>query len=779
LENVAERWSSYMKFLLVDQGAAEEIVSDRYLQSTEFEPGRSLGALLSGAAKKNLLNPRLHLFEKEDGIYILSRSSEIGNVLVVDEVAAKVFYDRSESEALVIIQKLARFAVRYWKKLRPNRNETYILNSSKAVVFPFPISNQTSYRIVVEREPDQKRLERRSKAQFLLAYRSGTGEGLGAAEEAPLTEFRRALKYLEVLRGEVASSERAQAETAEIDSLRVTALASDLHTVLPPQQGFDRWLALVTGSQKTFIEQSLTTPHRIEGPAGTGKTLALILKCIAGLRNAAKHGLEHRALFVAHSEATRKTIQDLFLANDVENFSSRDRYTDKQSLQVTTLHELCGQLLNTEISESEFLDRDAMESKNAQLLYVSEAVCEVLARDLETHRRFLSGDLAKFLTEEEEWTVSEMVQHEISVLIKGRADEELDKYRRMPFLSYGLPIRSDADRGFVFIIFLAYQEKLRASAQFDTDDIVLTAIGQLNTPIWRRRRQREGYDGIFIDETHLFNMNELSVFHYLSRSESIYPIAYSVDRSQSLGDRGWSNEAVESALGDGMTGDKASRTVMKSIFRSSPEIVNLAFSVTSSGATLFTNFENPLTFASSTFTVEEERYCAPPTYFSYTHDDGMISGAFDHAERMVQDVEGSKHDILIVAFDPTILEALVRYAEDTNKPIEVISQRGDNEVVKRAQRAGRFVVGLADYVGGLEFSGVVLVGVDGGRLPPTRTQATSESSNFLSYASHGRLYVAIMRAKYRVDILGTNQRGPSRLLVPAFNSGALLNDHVT
>jgi hypothetical protein len=763
-----------MRFLLVDQGAAEEIIADRYLQSTEFEPGRALGALLSGEVKKIVLSPRLYLFEKEDGIYILSRTPT-DNVLVIDEVEARVFAGRSGAEALVIFQKLARFAVRYWKKLRPNRNETYVLNSSKAVVFPFPISNQTSYRIVVEREPDQKRLERRSAAQFLLAYRSGTGEGLGAAEEAPLTEFRRSLKYLDQFRTQVASSEKLPAKPAEIESLRVTALDDEVQTLLPPQQGFTRWLTLVTDNQRKFIEQPLTAPHRIEGPAGTGKTLSLILKCISGLKNAERKGEEHRSLFVAHSEATRKTIEDLFTANDADNFAGRDRYTNKQSLQITTLHELCGQLLNTEISENEFLDRDAMESKNAQLLYVTEAVHEVLARDLETHRRFLSADFLKFLSEEDEWTISEMVQHEVSVLIKGRADEDLDKYKRMPYLGYGLPVRNSSDRGFVFVIFQAYQDKLRASAQFDTDDIVLTAIGQLNTPIWRRRRQREGFDSIFIDETHLFNMNELSVFHYLSRSDSSYPIAYSVDRSQSLGDRGWNSEAVESTFGQGTSVEGSSRTVMKSIFRSSPEIVNLAFSVTSSGATLFTNFENPLTFASSAFTEEQERRSAPPEYFSYPHDDDMTKGAFTHAEEMVRSVEGSKHDILIVAFDPTVLEMLVRYANLTNKPIEVISRRGDIEVVKRAQKAGRFVLGLADYVGGLEFCGVVLVGVDNGRLPPTRTQATADSLNFLSYASHGRLYVAIMRAKYRVDILGTDQRGPSRLLIPAFENGALVD----
>lgn len=766
-----------MRFLLVDQGAAEEIISDRYLQSTEFEPGRALGALLGGEVKKVVLNPRLHFFEHDGGHYILSRAPHVDNALVIDEIEARLFADRSEAEALLIFQKLARFAVRYWRKLRPNRNETYVLNSTKAVVFPFPISNQTSYRIVIEREPDRKRLERRysDTAQFLLAYRSGTSEGgLGAAEEAPLTEFRRALKQLDVFQKQVASSEAQPEKTAEITTLHVTELSGEPDKVLPPQQGYDRWLTLVTDNQKQFIEEPLTAPHRIEGPAGTGKTLSLILKCISELLKAKSKGEEHRSLFVAHSEATKRTIQELFLANDANNFTTLDRYTSKQSLQITTLHELCAQLLNTEISESEFLDRDAMESKNAQLLYVSEAVHEVLTRDLETHRRFLSSDFAQFLKEVDEWTVSEMIQHEISVLIKGRADEELDKYRRLPFLKYGLPVRNEADRGFVFVIFLAYQEKLRASAQFDTDDIVLTAIGQLNTPIWRRRRQREGHDSIFIDETHLFNMNELSVFHYLSRSESIYPIAYSVDRSQSLGDRGWSDEAVEDTLANARVGEVTNRTLMKSIFRSSPEIVNLAFAVTSSGATLFTNFENPLMYASSAFTDEEERRCSTPAYYSFANDAWMIAGAFSHADEMVNAVEGSKHDILIVAFDPVILEGLIRYASDANKPIEVISQRGDSEVVKRAKRGGRFVVGLADFVGGLEFSGVVLVGVDNGRLPPTRTQTTADSSNFLSYASHGRLYVSIMRAKYRVDILGTDQRGPSRLLIPAFENGALV-----
>jgi hypothetical protein len=56
---------------------------------------------------------------------------------------------------------------------------------------------------------------------------------------------------------------------------------------------------------------------------------------------------------------------------------------------------------------------------------------------------------------------------------------------------------------------------------------------------------------------------------------------------------------------------------------------------------------------------------------------------------------------------------------------------------------------------------------------PVVGEATSESLNFLNYAAHNRLYVAITRAKYQVEILGTDVRGPSRLLNPAFANNAL------
>jgi superfamily I DNA/RNA helicase len=77
------------------------------------------------------------------------------------------------------------------------------------------------------------------------------------------------------------------------------------------------------------------------------------------------------------------------------------------------------------------------------------------------------------------------------------------------------------------------------------------------------------------------------------------------------------------------------------------------------------------------------------------------------------------------------------------------------------------VVGYIDYIGGLEFDAVVIVGVDKGRVP----QVTStESRIYQNYEWHNRMYVAITRAKYAVVILGNKSRTPSTLLQNAISN---------
>lgn len=753
-----------MNYLLIDSETIEELINARQYQSIEFDEGKCLVAFLRGGVARSQISHDSVAIKHDSGGFMLTEPDSSDDFLVFDLEEMPALLALDDTRLLLAFQKTLRFVKKMWAGLTPSKNER-IISEGKAIVFPYPIGLQTSLRLSIDRNPDKKRRMRREKGQAYLVYKFSDNEGDGPAETARLTNFRKATEARSSAISEAASF------FAKLRAATSQALTSIAVTCLPPNEraklqetGLDNWRRWLTSAQLNFVDAPLVAPHRIEGPAGTGKTLCLVLKAINVLSSAHSKGEVHRSLFVTHSQATKTSIENLFATNGGEGFISDlgPVLTTSCSISVTTLHELCAALLHQEISTSELIDRDAYESKLTQKLYSIEAVEKTIFRELSSHKALLSEGFLKFLEDSDRWAVAEMLQHEISVQIKGRAEQDLSKYRKLPPLKFGLPVQNDGDRAFVFLMYEEYQRALEEAAQFDTDDVVLSAISQLGTPIWRRRRAREGYDSIFIDETHLFNLNELSVFHKLTRSEACQPIAYSVDRSQALGDRGWTNEAFESVFAPEGGGVSSSENV-NSIFRCSPDIIDLAFSITSSGATLFTNFHNPLVSAVSAFSADEERRCRKPIYVSYPSDDMMINAAFHRVDALAKEMNCSRSDVIIIVFGDDLLRDTLAIADQTRRSVETIKSRGDIGAVNRAKLASKYVVSAPEFVGGLEFSGGVLVGVDGGRVPPLSSGA-GESQAFLNYAAHQRLYVAVTRAKYRVEILGTRARGPSSTL---------------
>jgi len=766
-----------MKFAVIDDAAIDEIVANRFLQSTEFEQGKALLGILLGEYREAIVSASLRITHIGDGVFITGQAiTNDTKYLVLDEEQSQLLKLQGAADALFSVQKLLRFCKKLWQGLSLTYAERMMPGSTKTILFPYRYK-PTPFRVVIEREPYAERLEKRGQGgKWLLVYKAGHEGGDAKCEQAGLTNFRKAVDSIPDLKVALLSPARgdlSSGDAPKVDQMQVMQLGAAVgFGTTSIYRRYEDWLPLLTEQQKKFVMSPITRPTRIEGAAGTGKTLALILKGIHCLRASKERDEVCHFVFVTHSDATKRAIQEVVSVIDSEGFVMSDRRIAKQSLKVCTLSELCADVLRQSISDSEFIDRDAMESKELQLLYISESLDRAMKDDFLGHSKFLTPEFVAFFEKEERWRIVTMLQHEISVIIKGRAAEDLDRYKKVPPLKVGIPIGSDADKGFIFTIFRYYHGFLSGAGQFDTDDVVLTTIGQLDTPIWRRRRSRDGYDAVLVDETHLFNINELHLFHYFTRVEGPYPIVYSVDRSQAVGDKGWSTEDIASTLGNAR-GDAAEEynQVVRTVFRSSPEIVNLAFAVLSSGATLFTNFDNPMEAASSGFTEAEERLCADPVYCYATSEQGLISGAFERAEALQKDLGCRRSDILIVSLSNQIVSDLSEYASSRHKPALVLTKRGDATAVGAARESAQWILGHADFVGGLEFQGVIIVGVDGGRVPPTGDSENFSSKSFLSYISHNRLYVAISRARYRVELLGEKARGASRLVASAIESG--------
>lgn len=760
-----------MKYIAIRSDSIPDIISNRTLQSMDFAAGESFAESIRGNIPEGYVIPGVEFIKTESGLVLFGSDDSEKKFVVFDIPQSGLYKGHSDYDILQYIQRTLRFSIKYWMKAVRAPNEK-IVSARTAVVFPFSISQRNGTRIAIDLNPDLGRLSKRGGAgKYLLAYKISKDEGDGADEVSSPTVFR---KFIDELPLNLRAKKNAGGDDFEVNKLALNFIDVELEPnskTVDIHQTFDTWIKLITKSQERVINASLENPVRIEGPAGTGKTLTLLLRVLRKLYDAEKDGKEFQGIFFTHSEATRRSILTALAAMGGDRFLSSQ--PQRLRLRVETLQSFCAELLHNEIASTEFVDADAYDAKLMQLMYIEAAIEEAQA-EFDTYRKLMSADFLTYWSEEVPEVRAMLVQHEVALVIKGRSSEKLDVYKKIGRVKSALPVISEGDKAFLWRIFESYRKQLVTGAQFDTDDVAISAVSQLSAPIWRRRRFRDGFDAILVDETHLFNMNELSVFHHLSKEDTSLPITYAVDKSQAIGDRGWGEDIDTSSLlpNEEIANSQQSVSV-KGIFRCSPEIVNLAFSITSSGASLFSNFDDPMALSYSQMGFEEEKKAKPPTFRFFKNDSQMIEAAFRTIEGSQKEFLNQSFKSAMIALTEEMLHQVIDIADQSGRGYEVIKSRGDYEVVSRALHEGKFVISLADYVGGLEFDEIVLLGVDAGRVPQDDANIRAESKAYLDFAAHNRLYVAVTRARYRVTIMGLRERGPSPVLASAIQKKAL------
>ena len=751
-----------LEYIGITEDAAKKIITSRELQSVDFEQSEILIRLFLGINATEEKIPGIKKVIRKNGCVITSIDEKYSiekNTLTLDLETfdlGKV----SESMALTAIQKLLRFSIKYWNNLNLNNNEYLPVGSPKAIIFPFPITSGSSYRITLDREPNARRMARRYVGKHLLAYKFGTSEGNGLHENCSETNFGKSID--QIFDHETYVSEVLHLENSVRSSFFQTDLAESpisSSTVL----GQSDPMSKLSPRQKEFVLRDYSEPARIEGPAGSGKTICMVLKCLQGIKIAQANNIASKFLFICPSQAM---VQNVKYFVDVLSDNSSIKETSS-NLEVKTLQDVCRDFLKGDIHESELLDVDSSEAKNLQLLHLVTLI-EDMKQELVGHREFVSEPLYELFEKDDAFHVAELVRHEISVVIKGRCDEIFEKYKNAKRPAYGLPIQSENDRRFIFDVFKRYSSILDTLSQFDTDDVAISALSKMDSPIWRRRRSREGYDAIFIDEVHLFNMNELSLVHYLTKESTQSPISYAIDLSQALGDIAWNDMEFHDSIG---MENKERRTTLRAVFRCSPPITDLAFSITSHGANLFTNFDNPVSEASYVF--DDDIVEEIPQYYLINNSISILESAFKMAEKIKTQNNIKRHQISIIFFDRPLFDDAVRYINDNNKLVKILEERGDIQAIRAAEKGGYFVLGHADYVGGLEFEAVVLVGVDDGRVPNSASVTSNSSRVYQNYIAHNRLYVAVTRARRTVCIIGEQVRGASTVLEAAIQNNKL------
>ena len=151
----------------------------------------------------------------------------------------------------------------------------------------------------------------------------------------------------------------------------------------------------------------------------------------------------------------------------------------------------------------------------------------------------------------------------------------------------------------------------------------------------------------------------------------------------------------------------------------------------------------------------------------------MIEQAIRDAEMYCDKKKVKKSDVLIVVPDNLLLNNdILKYLRNCNKPFVELQSRNDFHTIRKAKDGNKFVVSGIDYVGGLEFDVVFILGADKGRVPSERNE-NGEHYQFTSFAWHNKMYVAVSRAKYYVAIYGNSSNGASSVL-----ETAILNHYI-
>ena len=747
-----------MKAIYIEEHAVRLIAQHRTLQSGEFEDAASLANFFRTKEDICIQNLSCKYFKNVAYIYDKTKFSGL-KFIIFDLEKCKDFLLRDENFLITVLQKIIKFSLKHWDKYPLNISEK-IINDNHVILFPFPYNDRNPYKVLVNLSLNSDYIDRRS---LKCVYIANMGNGLFSTQNYSILN----IKAINVDANKVCIVESLTDKTKEgIAPLQVSCLPDEIEKEKSVFLKYNNWLPYLSKAQKQFVFKPSIGSERLEGAAGTGKTLSLVLRSIYLCIEAEKNDKPLKILFLCHSISSKNGLKvQIKSISPIEDILSPE--ISAQSIELITLQEWCTTYLGNAIGQAELLDADAQECKETQYKFIADIYTECIKNDYPTYKFLCSDEFQKFIDSENELLIIDLISSEISITIKGRASGDIEKYKHLPRLEGSLPLRNEGDFNFIFLIYEKYQDMLIQLGYFDNDDISLSSALQLASPIWKRRRTYLGYDLLVIDEVHLFSYNELAIFHFLSKNEKDCKIIYAIDKTQAVGDRGLTKEVLRESL---QIESHEEESFYKTVFRSSPQIIDLAFSILTSGADMFLNFENPLDKINFSFTESEERKAIMPQYLLLPTDSLMIEQAFKQVDILSKQLGIKRDSILLVSVDMEIHDKLSKYIKEKNKPCELLRRRGDYNTILQAQQKNRYVLGYIDYVGGLEFNAVIIVGVDKSRVPQ---YSNDERIIYQNYEWHNRMYVATTRAKYAVVILGNKSCQASTLLQNAIDNQRL------
>ena len=317
-----------------------------------------------------------------------------------------------------------------------------------------------------------------------------------------------------------------------------------------------------------------------------------------------------------------------------------------------------------------------------------------------------------------------------------------------------MSLPTGADRQVILDIYDRYRAELRKQHLISVDQLTADYLGFLDSNRWDARRERLGYEAIFVDEFHLFSGLERSAFHPLLRNpdSSVPIILMALDPRQSP------RAVFLSVFGDDTFGaavgpDRVSPLArgkaehlrdfeFNDIFRYTPEIADLL---------VFINLAFPETDLAEEWLPATANSALPrgerPTGHEAINRLSLYEYALDKAQPSLKQFGRGKVAILTLSYRAF---STIRAAGRFENKLYIIDSR---ESLNRLQYVGgRVVFSMPEYVAGVQFDHVIVSDVN--EMDDLGRRTAVSRNRFGS-----NLYLGASRACRRVTLLGDQAAG--------------------
>lgn len=721
-----------MRGLVLDEKAvsllAQSDISSEWFSS--FEVGKQIGGL---SRKK-----------RDDIVYIIDKgASESSRFLIIDASIFSQISDLRHGFDRILHVALSHFD----RRVSIPINFHQFNHGSLLSIYAQPLSKGVGTRVYFDRSP-------LGSSTNIYCY----GTTAGAIDITSLRVdyyiYRESIKsVIDVILDDAGSDINENARGVE--------LVAPLATSFVGSSSLSEWYETkLTAQQRNFVDRDLRKPVKLKGAAGTGKTLALVVKCLRERLLRSSDKSDFRIAFITHSHSLAHDVVRGMIDSLEPKMLAEAR---RGEIWIGSLYELIQDIMEYERKRLTPLSLDGRDGREFQRIVIETAI-----EELERESSFVFGPKAACSESFLAWLDISRRDRFISLLSQEFAalldadgvrmgNSASERYRNAKRESWQLEAPTEADRDVVLRIHDRYGLLLDKSSMLSMDQMVADFSKYLETHEWRQLKVRQGFNLVFVDELHYFNHMERMTFHNLFRREAIIegncPLFTAQDIRQSTTDVALSRGGI--ALRVGQT-DSVEFT---KIFRSTAAIS--AFLHDIDGAFPALDLHDELG-APPTDNARDEG--VKPTLFNRDREVDAVDAAFDMARIRARELGG--RNVAILCTDERSFDEYIKWGRLDSKYTLL---NGRDELGKLKYAGSRPIFSIPDYVAGLQFSDVILLNVE--RYQEDVIDRTmGEKRRFIS-----RLYLGASRASDRLSfVCSTAKGGRAEILDGAIEGGRLL-----